>query len=183
MAFCVAVALIEFCCSCGKIYERHIHLLCHHLHLVGIVHRMVALWHTLSAYRTICCEHREAVAEIVTSVAAYLFAVEIAAANWCNKNRITAQRTCLLYILAQVFLISGGRNRAASIYLGCLCCIADALVVSLQRHTVHAAVLLVVMCELYQHIVAWLHILLHSAPAVCLFIESACVASATGIVY
>ena len=183
MAFRIAVALIEFCSCCGKIDERNIHLLCHKLHLIRIVHRMVALWHALSAYRTICCEHREAVAEVMTTVTANLFAVEVAAAHWRNKDRVASQRTCFLNILAKIFLICSGRNRTAGIYLCSLCGIADALVVCFQGITIHTTVLLVVMCKLYQHIVAWLHILLHCTPTVCLFIESARIASATSVIY
>ena len=121
---------------------------------------MVVLANLVSLLDARCSEQREVVAQVVTAVAADGAAREIFAADGAYEHRSGTEGACLFNIFAQIFLIGSAGSGAAIVGGIGLGLVAYALVVGFNLVAVHAVVLLVVVCKLYQHVVAGLYLLL-----------------------
>ena len=89
-----------------------------------------------------------------------------------HKYRMTACCTCLFYVFAQIVLVGSRRRGATIVCSGSLIGFSHLIIIGFQFIAIHTVVLLVIMRKLDEHIVAWLHLLLHTLPVCGFLIET-----------
>ena len=168
-AVVVAVTEVELARGGGHIQKWHVHLLSHLLHLPDIIHGMVVSRNRLIEQQFAITEQVELVTEIVLSVAADGAVVqEVFAADRCYEHRRATELARLIDIPAEIILVRCARARAAEV--GQLR-LAMGTEISIVLEDVQAVVFLVVMCELYKHVVAGSHLRLDGCPERRLLVE------------
>ena len=80
--------------------------------------------------------------------------------------------TCLFYVFAQIFLIGARRRGATIVCSGSLIRLSHLIIIGFQFIAIHTVVLLVIVRKLDEHIVARLHLLLHTLPVCGFLIET-----------
>ena len=169
----LAIACEELAGGLGEVDEVYIEVIGHHFHLPAEVHRVIVGRYAVAFSGTLWSQNLKIVAEVVARGAAYVaVGGEVHAAyRRCQDGR-GAQGADLGHKGAQCGGIGVVGDRAADVdRCGCLC-VTDAEVVVAQLPAVHAAVLLIVVCELQQHIVAGLENFLDGRPVGVSIVES-----------
>ncbi len=99
-------------------------------------------------------------------------AVKVHAADGGYEYRVATGSACLLHVLAQKIFVCTEGGCATVVDGSRLGGLAHLIIICLQFVAVHAAVLLVVVRELYEHVVASLHLLLYGGPVGCFLVEA-----------
>ena len=163
----IAVALVEALGGCRHVDERHAQLRGQLLHLVAVVHRMVALCYAQTTLEFTIDNGVILTAQVVaTRTCNLVIAAKITTANGRNENRCGTLLLDGIDNLRQALLIRSRRCSAASVFLhgSGISGVTFISIILLQLEVVYTIVLTVVVRKLDKHIVTGFHAVLGVLP-------------------